>query len=149
MLHGEHRGTGPVGDVELRVDVLEVGTHRLRANTQLPGDALVGQSLREEGQHLALSFAQVAGSAVAPASGGPSNAIVRRPRGDVAGRREHSLGRVAVESARSHVGAKLGQQVGLSQRASVWPVLSHGVIASAAASTRAATVSEDPVTPWW
>src|SRR6266508_3414459 len=54
VLDGEQAGSGPVGDGELAVDVLDVVADGLLADEQVVGDAAVGPAPGDQAQHLDL-----------------------------------------------------------------------------------------------
>jgi len=60
MLAGPGRNLGARAQVELIEDVLDVRTHRRRADDELGSDLLVGQAQRQEARHVLLAPAELA-----------------------------------------------------------------------------------------
>ena len=96
MLHGEHRGGGAAGGVDLGVDVFHVIAGRLGRDHQSFGYLLVGQAAGEQDQDLDLAGGQARGR----------GQRLPAPRHPVPGRLEHGVHGRAVQAA----GPDLGPQ---------------------------------------
>jgi hypothetical protein len=88
VLHGEHRGGGAAGGVDLGVDVFHVIAGRLGRDHQSFGYLLVGQAAGEQDQDLDLA-------------GGQACQRFPAPRHPVPGRLEHGVHGRAVQAAGS------------------------------------------------
>jgi hypothetical protein len=112
VLHGEHRGGGPAGGVDLGVDVLDVIAGRLRRDHQSFGYLPVGQAAGEQDEDLDLA-------------GGQAGQGLPAPRQPVPGRLEHGVHRRAVQAAGPDLGSHLRRRVLRRPGRPVRPGLAH------------------------